>query len=126
MLRIAFVLMLTVPTAACVPPREVPAGSSQFPLGAYRIRSAQIDYYENGTYRIFDSRQTYVDGRYELDGHVITMTDVGGQYGCKGDTNPGKYRWSADEASIKFELIDDRCDARRTAMLESPFSRLEP
>jgi hypothetical protein len=126
MLRISSVLMLTMLTAACAPPREAPAGSSQFPLGAYKIRSAQIDYYENGTYKIFDSRQTYVDGRYALDGHVITMTDVGGEYGCKGDTNPGKYRWSADEASIKFELIDDRCDARRTAMLESPFSKLEP
>jgi hypothetical protein len=125
MVKSAFVVMIAMLTASCAPPREAPAGSSQFPLGAYKIRSAQIDYSANGTYRIFDSRQTYVDGRYEIDGDVITMTDVGGEYGCKGDTNPGKYRWSADGTSVKFDLIADTCDARRTAMLESPFSKLE-
>lgn len=122
MLKGTFILILMALWAPCASSQE--SSHIQFPLGAYKIRSAQVDYYANGTYKIFDSRQVYVLGRYKIDGNVITMTDVGGEYGCKGDTNPAKYKWSSDGKSVKFILIEDRCEARRAAMLESPFPKL--
>lgn len=120
--KVAFILILMALCTSCASSQK--SGSSQFPIGAYKIRSAQVDYYGNGTYRIFDTRQVYVLGRYKIDGNVITMTDTGGEYGCKGNSNPAKYKWNFDGTSIKFTLIEDRCDARRTAMLESPFRKL--
>lgn len=120
--KIAFILVLMALCTSCASSQK--SGSTQFPLGAYKIRSAQVDYYGNGTYKIFDTRQVYVLGRYKIDGNVITMTDTGGEYGCKGNSNPAKYKWSSDGTSIKFTLIEDSCDARRTAMLESPFQKL--
>lgn len=102
----------------------VAENQTPFPTGAYKIRAAQVDYYADGTYKIYDANTFFVQGEYQIEGDIITMTDTGGKYGCKGDTNPAQYHWSTDGASITYKLIEDRCDARRMAMLESPFAKL--
>jgi hypothetical protein len=112
--------VLVLSACATAPNREGPA----FPFGSYRIRAAQVDYDQGGRYRIYDATQTYVEGRYDIQGDTIAMTDVGGQYACQGDTNPGRYKWSAENGAIRFSLLEDRCDARRVAMQESPFPPL--
>lgn len=94
-----------------------------FPIGSYKIRAAQVDYQPDMSYRIFDAKQVFVEGRYAVDGSTITMTDVGGKFGCK--ENPAKYKWSSNGKSIKLDLLEDRCQARREAMAESPFEKID-
>lgn len=119
-------LSFVLPVMLCACAAAAPERATGFPHGSYRIRAAQIDYYPDGTYKIHDASQTFVEGRYEVTGDTIVMTDVGGMYGCTGDARTGRYKWAYQEAAITLSLLEDPCEARRGAMQESPFPALPP
>jgi len=94
---------------------------SPFPYGTLGIRGYPMEMNEEGKFRIYSGAMTFAEGTFRIEGDRMTITDVGGQYACRGKRmNPGNYIWAVRDNELHLTLIKDNCGARRTAFLEAP------
>lgn len=79
---------------------------------------------EDGTFKIGDDKDLFVEGRFEVKANEITLTDTGGQYACKGEgEQAGTYRWESNGEGLVFHLVKDSCEARKGALGEGVVAR---
>jgi hypothetical protein len=53
--------------------------------------------------------------------HIVTFTDEGGPYACRGAQASGRYSWRAAGTSIVFKALKDGCAGRRLILTSRPF-----
>ena len=95
--------------------------NSSFPYGLLEIRGYPMEMSEAGKFRIYSGSMIFAEGTFKIDDNKITISDVDGQYACRGErVNPGIYTWAVRNHKLHLTLIKDNCGARRTAFLEAP------
>ena len=88
----------------------------EFPFGWFENRDSGLRIVilnENGTYT-FNNRGFAFNGTYEVDGDLFTVQNE------DLESAPGEYRWTYEEGTMQFEVIEDPM-SRRAAFLSLPF-----
>jgi hypothetical protein len=104
----SFVLLL------CVLGAPFGFAQTKFPNGAYSSGDFTMTFNADGTHVVSMNGDVVVKGNFVISEDKIELTDKEGQFACEGVK--GKYRWTAQEKSLKFEKIEDECDGRVGAL----------
>jgi hypothetical protein len=105
---VSFVLLI------CVLGASFAFAQTKFPNGAYSSGDFTITFNADGTHLVSMNGDVVVKGSFVISGDQIELTDKEGQFACEGVK--GKYKWKAQEKSLKFEKIEDECEGRGGAL----------
>lgn len=95
----------------------ISAGFAQnkFPIGAYVNGMFTITFLADGNHNVSAEGNVLVKGSYVVSGDQLVLTDKEGEYACGAD-QPGKYKWTVEGTSLKFEKVEDACEGRAAAL----------
>jgi hypothetical protein len=107
---ITCILLVAVTLSAC--------SSKEFPTGTYTHDDSVIEYRDDGTYTYLNDGEVTAEGTYSVQGDEIQFTD---DYCAEEYANPGTYKWQHKDGKLSHVLIDDLCEGRRMAVLQTFF-----
>jgi hypothetical protein len=93
-------------------------GNKEFPTGTYTRLGSEVEYRDDGTYTFWNDGEVVAEGTYTVQGDEIQVTD---DYCAEEYANPGTYKWQHKDGKLTHELIEDLCEGRRTAVLQTWF-----
>lgn len=105
-----FVLLL------CLCGASLGFAQTKFPTGAYTSGDFTITFNADGSHVVSMNGDVMVKGSFVISEDKIELTDKEGQFACEGVK--GKYKWKAQDKSLKFEKIEDECDGRVGALAQ--------
>ncbi len=114
MTRIAVSLALLTGLAACLAAQDAPSGR-------FTGRGAVLTLSE-GRYSFEFQGRTMVTGTMRLEAGRLELTDDGGPGICNQGT--GRYTWRESGDTLRFTLVEDPCDGRKTGIPNPVWVRL--
>ena len=103
---------------------QAQSSTPSFPVGkTFLIRGYPMELNADKTYRTYNGSTINASGLYAIKGQTISLTDTAGLYMSKDDKGQritGTYNWTYQEGKLRFTVIEDKADGRRTALLEAP------
>ncbi len=93
------------------------------PLGRYRAGSVTVEFTADGQATFSGPSGLLIVSSYAVTHDTISLRDEGGPAACSGGT--GRYLWRLDGDTLRFQLVTDGCERRRTS-LAMPWARVTP
>lgn len=84
----------------------------------------KITFKDDGTFTVEQNEAMHVTGKYSVNGDELTLTDIGGDFACRGAHSPdGVYRVERDATNLRLTLVRDaECEGRSGVLTAKPFT----
>lgn len=98
-----------------------PALAQGAPNGKFGARGTVLTFSE-GRYSFENQGRTMVSGTYRTEAGRLELSDDGGPGLCR--LGAGRYTWRESGDTIRFTVVEDPCDGRRSAIPSAAWVRL--
>ena len=94
---------------------------ADFPAGSYTAHGdLTIVFDAQGMFHVTQGGKAVVNGKYQVKGDQLEMTDQGGPWACtKAGLQSGTYRWKVGDGGLTLAKLSDACKEREGTLATS-------